>query len=125
MHDALETAAQVLIPENMHRPVEIHATLIQFHSLTPLARAISGGVHKVSFSIKVIDQKTGEVLAGPTVIQADEFAYGNWRAVRAEAKGQTMKVRISNRISAVVGDWLGLVSKEDEVFQSRILAIGR
>ena len=74
LHDALETAAQTLIPENMHRPVELQATLIQFHSLTPRARSVIGGVHKISFILKVVDQNTGEILAGPAEIEADEFA---------------------------------------------------
>ena len=125
LHDALETAAATLIPENMHRPVVLEATLIHFHSLTPRARAVIGGVHKVSFSLQVVDQKTGEILAGPTVIEADEFAYGGWEAVKADAEGQSMKVRISNRIAEVAGTWLGLVAKGDEIPQGRIFAIGR
>ncbi len=125
LHDGLEMAAASLIPENLHRPVVIKATLIQFHSLTPRARAVIGGVHKVSFSIEVVDQKTGEVLAGPTVIEADEFAYGRFEAVKADAEGQTMKVRIMNRIAEVVADWLGLVAPEDEVTRGRIFSVGR
>jgi len=125
LHDALEVAAESLIPENYHRPVAIEATLIQFHSLTPRARAIVGGIHKVKFSIQVVDLRTNEVLAGPTVISADEFAYGNWKAVRADAEGQTMKVRISNRIVEVVSDWLGLAAAEDAVEQGRIYGLGR
>lgn len=125
LHDALEVAAESLIPENYHRPVVIEATLIQFHSLTPRARALVGGIHKVKFSIQVVDQKTGEVLAGPTVIEADEFAFGNWKAVQADAEGQTMKVRISNRIVEVVSDWLGLAAAEDAVEQGRIYGLGR
>lgn len=125
LHDALEVAAESLIPENYHRPVVIEATLIQFHSLTPRARALVGGIHKVKFSIQVVDQKTGEVLAGPTVISADEFAFGNWKAVRSDAEGQTMKIRISNRIVEVVSDWLGLAAEEDAVVQGRIYGLGR
>lgn len=125
LHDALETAAQTLIPENMHRPVVLKATLIHFHSLTPRARAVIGGVHKIKFSLQVVDQNTGEILAGPTEIEADQFAYGGWEAVRADAEGQSMKVRISDRIAEVVGDWLGLVAAGDEVTQGRIYAIGR
>lgn len=125
LSDAIEVAAQSLIPENFHRPVVIEATMIQFHSLTPRARALVGGIHKVKFTIQVVDQKSGEILAGPTVIQADEFAYGSWKAVRADAEGQTMKVRISNRITAVVGNWLGLNSSGGGVEQGRIFAIGR
>lgn len=123
--DALEVAAASLIPENLHKPVVIRATLIQFHSLTPKARALVGGIHKVKFSIEVVDQETGEILAGPSVIEADEFGYGGRRAVRADAEGQTMKVRISNRIVAVVSDWLGLAAEEDAVVQGRIFGIGR
>lgn len=125
LHDGLEMAAASLIPENLHRPVAIKATLIEFHSLTPRARAVIGGVHKVSFSIEVVDLKTGEILAGPTVIEADEFAYGRFEAVQADAEGQTMKVRITNRIAEVVADWLGLVEEEDEVIRGRIFSIGR
>ena len=125
LHNALEVAAESLIPENNHRPVVIQATLIHFHSLTPRARALVGGIHKVKFSIQVIDQKTDEVLAGPTVIEADEFAFGNWKAVRADAEGETMKVRISNRIVEVVSDWLGLAAAEDAVEQGRIYGLGR
>jgi len=125
LHDALETAAQTLIPENLHRPVVLEATLIHFHSLTPRARAIIGGVHKIKFSLQVIDQKTGEVLAGPTAMEADQFAYGGWEAVKADAEGQSMKIRISSRIAEVAGDWLGLVAEDEEVTQGRIFAIGR
>jgi len=125
LSDAIKDAAQSLMPENLHRPVIIEATMMQFHSLTPRARAFVGGIHKVKFTIQVVDQKTGEILAGPSVIQADEFAYGNWKAVRADAEGQTMKVRITNRIVDVVGDWLGLAAAEDSVKQGRIFAIGR
>ena len=125
LHDALEVAAESLIPENHHRPVVIEATLIQFHSLTPRARALVGGIHKVKFSIQVVDQNTKELLAGPTVIEADEFAFGNWKAVRADAEGQTMKVRISNRIAEVVSDWLGLAAAENAVEQGRIYGLGR
>ena len=125
LHDGLEMAAESLIPENLHRPVVIQATLIKFHSLTPKARAVIGGVHKVSFVIQVVDQNTDEVLAGPTVIEADEFAYGRFEAVKADAEGHTMKVRITNRIAEVVADWLGLVAEEDEVIRGRIFSIGR
>jgi len=125
LHDALEVAAASLIPENYHRPVVIRATLINFHSLTPRARALVGGIHKIKFSIEVIDQRSGELLAGPTVIEADEFAFGNWKAVRADAEGQTMKVRISNRIVEVVSVWLGLAAAEDVVEQGRIYGLGR
>ena len=125
LHDALEVAAESLIPENLHRPVVVEATLIHFHSLTPRARALVGGIHKVKFSIQVVDQKTGNVLAGPTIIEADEFAFGSWKAVQADAEGQTMKVRISNRIAEVVSNWLGLAAAKDAVEQGRIYGVGR
>jgi hypothetical protein len=85
---------------------------------------ITGGVHKVRFSIQVIDQKTGEALAGPTEIQTDEFAYRGARAVEADAEGHTMKVRISARIVEVVGTWLGLLVEEDAVNSGGIYSVG-
>ena len=125
LREGLEKAAESLFPENKHRAVIIEATLLQFHSLTPRARAITGGVHKVKFSIQAIDQLSGNVLAGPTVIEADEFAFGGRNAVSSDAEGQTMKIRITNRIAEVVADWLGLAEAEDEVVRVRILSIGR
>ncbi len=125
LYDALVDATEALFPENYHRPVVIKATLIHFHSLTPVARTYSGGVHKVSFSIEVVDQSTGEVLAGPTVIEADEFAYGGLLAARANAKGVTMKSRIEGRITEVTQTWLGLAAEQDAVKRSSIPAIGR
>ena len=125
LHAALVEAVDDLFPENLHRPVVIRATLIHFHSLTPVARTYSGGVHKVSFSIEVVDQNTGEVLAGPTLIEADEFAYGGLLAAWASDQGDTMKSRIPERISEVTGTWLGLVAEQDAVRNSSIPAIGR
>lgn len=125
LHDGLEKAAESLFPENTHRAVIIKATLLQFHSLTPRARAITGGVHKVKFSIEAVDQITGEVLAGPTVIEADEFAFGGRSAVASDAEGETMKIRITNRIAEVVADWLGLAEAGDEVARGRVFSIGR
>ncbi len=120
LEDAIESAA-----ENMSGPrgVVVQATLIRFHSLTPKARAVTGGVHKIAFSIQVVDDETGAVLAGPTVIEADVEAFGGWQAVEADARGDTPKLRISNRITEVVRSWLGLAGS-DAVVQSRVLALG-
>ena len=125
LKDAISAAAVSLIPENQHRGVVVQVELLEFHSLTPKARALVGGVHKISFTIQVVDEKTREILAGPNIIEADEFAYGGWRAVQSDAENEGMKVRISNRITAVVENWLGLVLGQNALVQSRILSIGR
>lgn len=125
LEDSISAAAETLVSENLHRGVVIQVELLKFHSLTPRARALVGGVHKISFMIQVVDEKTGEVLAGPSIIEADEFAYGGWRAVQSDAENEGMKVRISNRITEVVANWLGLISVSNALEESRIISIGR
>lgn len=120
IEDAIESAAENMIGP---RGVRVQATLIHFHSLTPRARSVAGRVHKISFSLQVVDDETGQVLAGPEIIQADVKAYGAWQAVNADANNQTMKVRISDRITEVVKAWLGVATLEN-VEEKRILAIG-
>ena len=120
LEDAIENAAKNMTGS---RGVVIQATLIRFHSLTPKARTVIGGVHKVAFAIQVVDDKTGAILAGPDVIEADVEAFGGWQAVESDARGETPKLRISNRITEVVRSWLGLAGS-DAVRQSSVLAIG-
>lgn len=89
------------------KPVVIEATVVRFHALTPYARQLTGGVHKVAFSVVVMDAQTGAHLTEAVVIQADVEAYGSGKAKDAEAAGITQKMRISNRVSVVISNWLG------------------
>lgn len=104
------------------RAVVLDVTLVRFHALSPYARQLTGGVHKISFSVVVRDALTGAQLLEPVVIQADEDAYGSGQAKEAEANGLTQKIRISNRISLVVASWLGVT--ENSVVNSNSASVG-
>lgn len=83
------------------RAVVIDVQVTRFHSLTPKARYTVGGVHSISFHMRVRDAKTGAVLVPSHLVRADLQAYGGAVAVAAEAHGDTQKVRVTNHLAAV------------------------
>jgi hypothetical protein len=106
------------------RPVILHAELVQFHSLTERARSNIGGIHNTDFILTVVDANTGELLAGPAAIEADVKAYGGAAADRLVAVGQTMRVRIIQRVSDVIATYLGIAG-DRAVHTGRVVQIGR
>ncbi len=106
------------------RKVIIRTEQTQFHSLTERARSNIGGIHNVDFMLTVVDATTGEVLAGPAHIQADVTAFGGAEAAAAVAEGQTMRVRIVQRVSDVIATYLGIAGNR-AVVEGRHVEIGR
>ena len=106
------------------RPVIIRAEVVQFHSLTERARSNIGGIHNTDLILTVVDANTGELLAGPAAIEADVKAFGAREAESAVAVGQTMRVRIIQRVSDVIATYLG-VAGERAVTQGRVVQVGR
>ncbi|MDJ0631188.1 MAG: hypothetical protein QNJ44_23230 [Rhodobacter sp.] len=74
----------------------------RFHALTEKARYTVGGVHAIQFSLRLVDAETGAVVRGPKFIKADFEALGGQAAVRAEARGVTQKVRITDHLAYVI-----------------------
>jgi len=107
-----------------NRPVIIRTEQTQFHSLTERARSNIGGIHNVDFILTVVDANTGELLAGPAIIEADVTAFGGSAARASVAEGQTMRVRIIDRVSDVIATYLG-VAGGNTVSAERIVEIGR
>ena len=105
------------------RPVIIRTEQTQFHSLTQRARSNIGGIHNVDFILTVVDANTGELLAGPAVIEADVKAYGGAKADQLVAQGQTMRVRIVDRVSQVIATYLGVADNPAQV--GRVVKLGR
>lgn len=105
------------------RPVIIRSEQTQFHSLTQRARSNVGGIHNTDFILTVVDANTGELLAGPATIEADVKAYGGAEAEELVAQGQTMRVRIIDRVSQVIATYLGVA--ENPVQQGRVVKLGR
>jgi len=74
----------------------------RFHSLTERARYTVGGIHSIKFILTLRDAKTGAMIADPRLIKADLKAYGGKRAVVAEHRGETQKVRITAHLAGVI-----------------------
>ena len=71
-------------------------------ALTEKARVTTGGVHAIRFVLTVRDARSGAVLDGPRMVNADFPAWGGKRALEAEARGITEKVQIGERLKSVI-----------------------
>jgi len=107
-----------------NRKVILVTDLLQFHSLTERARSNIGGIHNVDFNLTVVDAVTREVLAGPAYIEADVTAFGGAAAMSAVARGETMRVRIIQRVSDVIATYLGIAG-DRAVQVGSVVEIGR
>lgn len=83
-------------------PVALDVKVLRFHALTEKARYTVGGVHNINFELTLRDAESGDVLAAPRVVRADLDAFGGQQALRAEARGLTQKVRITNHLAEVI-----------------------
>lgn len=105
--DAIQAGALDALAGN--RPVNLRATVREFHAMTPKARAseLPFGVHEIKFDLAVVDAVTGEVLVEETGVNADLQAFSGTSAIQAVQTGQTQKVRIQARVAFVIRSWLG------------------
>lgn len=85
-------------PVDVVLDIEMH----KFHALTEKARYTVGGVHGLSFTLTLRDAATGKPVMPPRLVRADLDAFGGAQALRAEARGQTQKVRITNHLAEVI-----------------------
>lgn len=79
---------------NDGRAVKVDVVVKRFHSLTEKARFTVGGVHNVIFDMTVYDAETGELVIPIEQVEMDLPAYGGTRAMDAERRGETQKVRL-------------------------------
>jgi len=91
------------------KPVQINATVSQFHALTNKTRQRleNSGIHNIVFSAQVVDARTGAPLSPVDEIFAEFPAYTGSQARAAMVQGQTQKVRITDHVASVVSGWLG------------------
>ncbi len=82
--------------------INVNIEIVRFHALTNRARYTVGGVHRISFILTLRDAKTGALIEEPRLIRADLKAFGGGRALAAERRGQTQKVRITDHLAAVI-----------------------
>ncbi|MEM7732282.1 MAG: DUF6778 family protein [Pseudomonadota bacterium] len=83
-------------------PVQVHVELTRFHALTQKARATVGGVHDIEFLMSLRDPATGKAFGPTKLVKADLKAFGGRKAIEAEMRGHTQKVRITNHLAKVL-----------------------
>ncbi len=83
-------------------PVILNVEVLRFHALTEKTRYTFGGVHSIRFALFIYSAENGMLLEEPREVQADLLGYGGSRAIAAEAKGQTQKVRITEHLAYVI-----------------------
>lgn len=81
------------------RPLRVDVEVLRFHSLTEKTRYSFGGTHSIHFRLTLSDAETGAVLYGPRHVDASLGAYGGQKAIEAEARGETQKVRITRHVA--------------------------
>jgi hypothetical protein len=91
------------------RPVILELTVTRFHALTFEAekRLSNAGVHNIDFMAQVVDARTGEVLAGPELVEAALPAYSGAQMAAMRQRGETQRSQISAHLAATVAGWLG------------------
>lgn len=83
-------------------PVVLDIEVKRFHALTQKARYTTGGVHALTFHVTLRDPATGNALSAPREIRADLKGYGGRKAIEAERRGETQKVRITAHLAEVI-----------------------
>ena len=97
--NAMTTGTQGM---NGATPVTLDIEVLRFHALTEKARYTVGGVHSITFMLTLRDTATGQMLGEPRKIKADLDGYGGQRAIEAESRGLTQKVRITGHLANVI-----------------------
>jgi len=80
----------------------LHIEVLRFHALTQKARYTTGGIHAITFKIRLTDPVTGALLRPEKTVEADLKAFGGARALEAMSRGQTQKVRITGHLANVI-----------------------
>ncbi|MEL6639926.1 MAG: DUF6778 family protein [Pseudomonadota bacterium] len=101
------------------RSVDMQVVLEEFHALTPKARAEApSAVHNITYTVQVIDRRTGDAITEPERIRADLPAFTGAQAFEALQQGQTQKVRILDHLERVTEGWLGIGPDPRQTFGS-------
>ena len=100
--------SQAAIGMHGNEPVYLDVELKRFHALSQKARATIGGQHTVTFEVKVLDVATNIELIAPFPVEIKLKAFGGQKAIDAEIRGETQKVRISREITSVMRKYLGM-----------------
>jgi hypothetical protein len=89
-------------------PVVLDIEVTKFHALSEKTRYTIGGRHEIRFVMNFLDPKTRQPVAPARKIDATFKGFGGARAVEAEEKGLTQRVRIVSHLTNVFRHQLGL-----------------
>ncbi|KAB7610295.1 hypothetical protein F9L33_13370 [Amylibacter sp. SFDW26] len=84
------------------QPVTMEVRVNLFHAVTEKARYTVGGKHNINFDYLLRDVNTGLPVAEIKNIDASFKAHGGRKAVAAEQRGETQKVRITQRVRDIM-----------------------
>lgn len=100
--------SQAAISMTGGEPVYLNIDLKRFHALSQKARATVGGQHTITFIVGVHDVATDVPLIEPFPVEIKLKAFGGQKAIDAEIRGETQKVRISREITSVMRMYLSM-----------------
>ena len=100
--------SQAAMSLNGQDPVYLDINLKRFHALSQKARATVGGQHTITFEVVIRDVETNVDLIDPFPVEIKLKAYGGQKAIDAEMRGETQKVRITREITSVMRQYLGM-----------------
>lgn len=101
------------------QPVRLDVTVSRFHAVTLETESLNLpgiGVHNINFVIRVLDAKTGAVLAGPEDIDAALPAMTGTEMIRARVRGESQRTQIQAHVAATVAGWLGVGPDQRDSF---------
>jgi len=99
--------SQAAMPFSGPEAVYVDVNLRKFHALSQKARATIGGWHTIKFDVHVRDVASGADVMKPFPVNIELKAYGGQRAINAEMRGLTQKLRIEREITRVMRKNLG------------------
>lgn len=100
--------SQATLGMNGGEPVFIDINVKRFHALSQKARATIGGQHTIIFEVCIRDAATETELIEPFPVEIKLKAFGGQKAIDAEMRGETQKVRISREVTSVMRHYLGM-----------------
>ncbi|MCK0150914.1 hypothetical protein MWU54_12815 [Marivita sp. S6314] len=84
------------------RPVRVDIQVTRFHALSEKARYTVGGVHDISFLLRLVDAETGLQIGRTKDVSADLAGLDGQAAIAADARGDTQKNRLTTHLTNVL-----------------------
>lgn len=83
-------------------PVVLFVEVRKFHALTARTRATVGGTHAIDFFLSMTNAETGDIVIEPFFVSTNLRAFGGEEAIKADQRGETQKVRITNHLTHLI-----------------------